>query len=170
MICSGCNKDMPILFYDDKCGVCFTIEYNNLKAELAERDKMIATEQANRDRWKAVAEKVEKNQSAEIARLKEDVDALKAETNAQKEVIKSELDIDAKLNWQIARLKEFAQVVIRTECWGYEEQDGFELQELAERLGFIVSKIATEEDVDEEAVFEVGDKIYVFSHVLKGGE
>jgi len=65
------------------------------------------------------------------------------------------------------RLKEFAKSVIRTECWCYQEQDGFELQELAERLGLIVEKIATEEDVTEESEYEVGDKIYVFSAALK---
>ena len=64
-------------------------------------------------------------------------------------------------------LKDFARFVIKQECWGY-DMDGFEIQELAEKLGLIKEHIATEEDVDEFTDFEVGDKIYKFTDVLKG--
>ena len=39
------------------------------------------------------------------------------------------------------RLKEFARAVVRVECWSYPEPDGFELQELAERLNLIEKHI-----------------------------
>ena len=64
-------------------------------------------------------------------------------------------------------LKEFARKVIAEVCWGYPELDGFEIQELAEKLNLIESCIATEEDVDEECDYEVGDQIYKFTDVLK---
>ena len=64
-------------------------------------------------------------------------------------------------------LKDFAQKVIQQECWGY-DVDGFEIQGLAEKLGLIKEHVATEEDVDEFTDFEVGDKIYKFTDVLKG--
>ncbi len=67
-------------------------------------------------------------------------------------------------------LKEFARHVIRTECWSLYEQDGCELQELAEKLGLIEPQTATENDIDEESDFEIGDTIYKFTEVLKGGE
>jgi len=64
-------------------------------------------------------------------------------------------------------LKEFAHSVIKQECWGY-DMDGFEIQELAIKLNLLEPHIATESDVDEESDFEVGDKIYKFTDVLKG--
>ena len=68
------------------------------------------------------------------------------------------------------KLKEFARHVIETECWTLCEQDGGDLQELAEKLGLIEPHIATEDDIDDESDFEVGDKIYKFSDMLKEGE
>ena len=65
-------------------------------------------------------------------------------------------------------LKEFARQVIKVECWGCDPLDGFEIQELAEKLGLIQEHIATELDVDEESEFEVGDPIYKFTDILKG--
>ena len=64
-------------------------------------------------------------------------------------------------------LKDFARFVIKQECWGY-DVDGAEIQELAEKLGFIKEHIATEDDVDEFTDFDPGDKIYKFTDVLKG--
>ncbi len=57
------------------------------------------------------------------------------------------------------RLKEFARPVIRQECWSIFEQDGLEIQKLAEKLGLIVPCTATEEDVDET--------IFRFSEAMK---
>ena len=62
------------------------------------------------------------------------------------------------------RLKEFAKVVIRTECWGY--PDGGGIQELAEQLGLIKLHTATEDDVNEFTYFEVGDTIYKLTDIL----
>lgn len=64
-------------------------------------------------------------------------------------------------------LKEFTRQVIHEYCWGH-EMDGLEIQDLAEKLGLIVSHIATEADVDEESDYEIGDRIYIFSEALKG--
>ena len=75
-----------------------------------------------------------------------------------------------KLRTENERLKEFARYVIRTECWSLGEQDGGEIQELAEKLGLIESHTATEEDVDDESDIEIGDSIYIFSEALKPKE
>ena len=69
---------------------------------------------------------------------------------------------------QIERLKEFARSVIRTECWN--QLDGAEIQDVAERCGLIVPKTATKDDVDDFTDYEVGDTIYVFSDRLKETE
>ena len=71
---------------------------------------------------------------------------------------------------ELEQLKEFARSVIRQECWAIEPLDGAEIQDLAERLGLIIPCVATEADVDEECEYEVGDRIYKFSNVLKGKE
>lgn len=63
-------------------------------------------------------------------------------------------------------LSEFASKVIKAECWGI-SMDGFDIQELAEKLGLIEPHIATLEDVYEESDFEVGDPIYKFTDILK---
>ena len=65
------------------------------------------------------------------------------------------------------RLKDFARPVIRQKCWSYGDLDGGDVQEWAEKLGLLVPKIATAEDVHEECDFEVGDNIFVFSETLK---
>jgi hypothetical protein len=62
-------------------------------------------------------------------------------------------------------LKEFANQVIKEHCWGI-EMDGMEIQDLAEKLGLIAKHTATENDVDEESDFEVGDVIYKFTDYL----
>ncbi len=73
------------------------------------------------------------------------------------------------LKAELEPLKEFARYVITTECWGsYEGLDGCSIQDLAVKLGLIEPHIATAEDVDEESIYEVGDKIYKYSKVLKG--
>ena len=75
--------------------------------------------------------------------------------------------LEGKLKAENKRLKEFARPVIRQECWSIFEQDGGDIQELAEKLGLIEPRIATKEDVDDESDHEVGDKIFVFSETLK---
>lgn len=64
------------------------------------------------------------------------------------------------------KLKEFARHVIKQECWACYSLDGGEIQDLAEKLGLIKPHTATEDDVDEESDFEVGDTIYKFSETL----
>ncbi len=66
------------------------------------------------------------------------------------------------------RLAEFARYVIRQECWSIFEQDGGDIQELAEKLGLIVPCVATEEDINDDCDCEVGDAIFKFSQALKG--
>jgi len=65
------------------------------------------------------------------------------------------------------RLKEFARYVIETECWSIFEQDGGDLQELAEKLGLIVPHVV-EIDDDYDVDFEVGETIFKFSETLQG--
>ncbi len=71
-------------------------------------------------------------------------------------------------NEENKRLKEFARVVIRQECWSIFEQDGGDIQELAEKLGLIVPCVATEEDINDDCDCGVGDAIFKFSQALKG--
>ena len=93
--------------------------------------------------------------------------------NLNKDIIKLDEELDrvdyekSQLQAENKRLKEFARFMIKQECWGY-DMDGFEIQGLAEKLGLIKEHVATEEDVDEFSDFEVGDKIYKFTDVLKG--
>ena len=61
-------------------------------------------------------------------------------------------------------LIEFARVVIQQECWALDPLDGCEIQDFAERLGFIAKHTVTAEGVDDD--FEVGDTIYKFTDVL----
>ncbi|MCK5611584.1 hypothetical protein KAR91_57465 [Candidatus Pacearchaeota archaeon] len=68
---------------------------------------------------------------------------------------------------EIGRLREFTQKIISDQCWGYEEMDGLDVQDLAEKLGFIAAHTATAEDVDEESDYEVGDIMYKFTDMLK---
>ena len=84
--------------------------------------------------------------------------------NAQISTLQSIID---GMRAELAPLKEFARHKIMEICWGY-ETDGCELQELAEKLGLVVPHIATEVDVDDESDYEVGDRIFVFSDILKG--
>ena len=67
---------------------------------------------------------------------------------------------------QQEKLKEFARHVIEVECWSLHDQDGGDLQELAEKLGLIELHTATEEDVADNLDFEVGDPICKFTKVL----
>ena len=71
------------------------------------------------------------------------------------------------LQSQLATLQEFARYIIRTECWGGGYIDGGDVQELAEKLGLILPHTATEEDVDEDYDYEVGDKTYKLSEMLE---
>jgi hypothetical protein len=69
------------------------------------------------------------------------------------------------LQTQVAGLVEFTKTVIRGYCWG-SSLDGMEIQDLAERHGFVAKHTATTNDVDEESDFEVGDVIYKFTQAL----
>lgn len=63
-------------------------------------------------------------------------------------------------------LKEFARKIIGDYCWNLADPDGGDIQDIAEKLGLIAPKIATEEDVHEESDFEIGDMIYKFTDIL----
>lgn len=63
------------------------------------------------------------------------------------------------------QLREFARQVIKGHCWGI-EMDGLEIQDLAEKLELIAKHTATEDDVDDESDYEVGDIIYKFTKAL----
>ena len=65
-------------------------------------------------------------------------------------------------------LKEFARKIIKYHCWNASDCDGADIQGLAIKFGLIETRIATEEDVDDEFDdYEVGDEIYVFSDILR---
>jgi hypothetical protein len=80
---------------------------------------------------------------------------------------------ELKLQAENEKLKEFVKSTIRQGCWLGGEIDGGDLQELAEKLGLIEPHIITDEDkkkVDGQywlSDYEVGDKIYVFTEILK---
>jgi hypothetical protein len=63
-------------------------------------------------------------------------------------------------------LKEFVREIISVYCWGADELDGCDVQDHAERLGFIAKHTATAEDVDDESDFEVGDTMFKFTDIL----
>jgi len=67
------------------------------------------------------------------------------------------------------KLKAFAREIIKQECWGIDCLDGCDIQELATKLGLIESCIAIEDDI-AFGDFEVGDVIYKFTYIMKGGE
>ena len=71
---------------------------------------------------------------------------------------------------ELKSLKEFGRFVIKDMCFGCDLLDGGDIQEVADKLGLIKPVEATEDDVDEESDFEVGDIIYKFTDTLKGGE
>ena len=71
---------------------------------------------------------------------------------------------------ELKKLQEFARKTIRHICWNEPTLDGGTLQDLSEKLGLIEPCKATEKDVDPEFDdFEVGDTIYKFTDILKGG-
>ncbi len=77
---------------------------------------------------------------------------------------------DAITAWNTRRtdsnLKQFAQEVIRAECWG-DPMDGFDIQTLAEELGLVEPFTATEADIDEESDYEVGDVMLRFTKEMQ---
>lgn len=74
------------------------------------------------------------------------------------------------LQAELEKLKEFARKVIEAECWDLIPLDGFDIQELAEKLSLIVPIEITKENADDNEDFEVGDIIFKFSSILKEGE
>ena len=67
-------------------------------------------------------------------------------------------------------LKTFARHLIQGSWFSGDVLDEYDIQALAEKLGLIVPHIATEDDIDDESDFDVGDTIFRFSGTLKGGE
>ena len=80
------------------------------------------------------------------------------------------IESNDQLQAELKSLKEFGCFVIKDMCFGCDLLDGGDVQEVAEKLGLIKPVKATEDDVDEESDFEVGDIIYKFTEILKGGE
>ncbi len=120
-----------------------------------EYDKQIEKLQADVDRW------IENHRVKHVkfVKLKE----------KEKKYIDSIVELDscvAQLQSNEQGLREFARHVIRQECWACEPLDGCEIQDFAERLGLVAKHTATEEDIDEESDFEIGDIIYKFTDAL----
>ena len=72
-----------------------------------------------------------------------------------------------KLHAENNNLKEFARYVIGDQCWSLFDIDALDVQDKAEKLGLVVSCVATEADVDKYSDFDVGDTVYQFSEILK---
>ncbi len=104
-------------------------------------------------------------QEKEVKQLQTEEVEIRKQTDNH--AVKQQRKID-KLETKLEKLKEFARFVIKVECWSIYDQDGGDLQELAEKLGLIEPHIATEEDLRVFEDYEVGDKIYKFSDILKG--
>ncbi len=128
-----------------------------------------------------VCGKYEKAQENILNEVAEFVDTTIADLHTQLEQAKAERDDvhkeyqDAclKLNdalERIAKMQEFVRTVIRQECWALDPLDGGDLQDLAEKLGFIEKHAATIDDIDDESDFEVGDIIYKFTAALAGSQ
>jgi len=67
-----------------------------------------------------------------------------------------------------AALKKFARHVIQVECWATEDYvDGGDVQEMAEKLGFISPHIVKPGDDVDRSLFEDGDTFYRFTDMLK---
>ncbi len=88
--------------------------------------------------------------------------------------LKSELRDAISIKWNArtpdTELVEFARVIIKEVCWSCNQADALDIQDLAEKLNLIVPHTATEDDVDDESDFDVGDRIYQFSEILKEQE
>ena len=97
----------------------------------------------------------------------EQIEALEKSLKFQIDLGDKFQDENARLDNENELLKEFAHSVIKQQCWGYDSIDGFDVQDLAERLDLIQTHIATEADVDpEHDDYEVGDIIYKFTDIL----
>jgi len=79
--------------------------------------------------------------------------------------LKAEAEI-SKLKAENDKLKKFVREFIRVECWGYVPTvDGFDVQDVAEKMGIIVLAQATQEDADrlngmDDMDIEEGDVFY----------
>jgi len=103
-----------------------------------------------------------------LEEIKIELDKLKDDFSKTCTVVTKYADETVRLKTENEKLKEFARYIIRQECWAYQDLDGYEVEELAEKLGLIVKHIATKEDVNEQSDYEVGDSIFVFSEEMKG--
>lgn len=75
-------------------------------------------------------------------------------------------------NEQIENLKTFAREIIIDECWdlgGSQSRDGGSVQDLAEKLGLIEPRLATQDDV-ETCDCEEGERIFQLTGFLKHKE
>jgi len=60
---------------------------------------------------------------------------------------------------QLKRLKEFAHKLIENECWGFNNPDGADIEELAEKLQLVYLDKVTAEDVKDENNYFSADDI-----------
>lgn len=89
---------------------------------------------------------------------------------AHEEIEQALTESELPANLLEAKLKEFARAVIKAHCWGIigDKLDGFEMQELAEKLDLIESHTVTAEEADD--MFEAGDTSFVFTAALTESE
>lgn len=136
------------LLEDIYMGVSIIVDkkhYYKMEAQLTAKDELIFAYDATRT---PTIDKTIINLRQELSDLKESSVIVEADDDAE-------------------RLRDFAKLVIRQECWGYDPMDGLSVQDLAEKLGLIVKHTATESDVDEEGGYEAGDIMYKFTERLE---
>ena len=120
--------------------------------------------------WECLKWKDESDQlRAENQRQAEQIDSLKKKLHHSGYcmMLEDNNKLRVALRRDNERLKEFAQKVIKAECWDYDSLDGCDIQDLAEKLGLIKKCMATEADVDDRSDYGVGDMIYKFTETLK---
>lgn len=64
-------------------------------------------------------------------------------------------------------MREFCRRIIADYCFGYGEPDGGDIQDIAARLGLIISAKATADDVASGMECDVGDEIFRFADWLQ---
>jgi len=109
-----------------------------------------------------------------ISRKKDIIESLKVKLSQLRDqesfIIKGLQSRIKQIQAEFEPIKEFARKVIKEVCWDLIELDGGSYQELAEKIGLIQEHTVTENEVDEESDFEVGDIIYKFTDILQDKE
>ena len=89
----------------------------------------------------------------------QNLDAMAERITTNTEAISKAIDV---LKSENAKLKAFARLMIE-EMFDGHDVEGFDIQDMAERNGLIVPRVATEDDVEAGIECEVGDTIYQFA-------